>query len=196
MQLRILGLSLVALLTVAGCRASSSPEPTPRRVGPAPAPSPSVSQPPVNPPGIVVRNVAFGKSKPRIHRAIGDLKDVRLWYRLTKHLYQVKFGSRLGVTNIPEDGHLADAVLTAAIEEDGQGALCDIMFFPNAITQDLKRWATYSSQGLTRRPPPSARDYWAAILAHELAHCLDHGSGEKVAEGWEKRALRELEAES
>nr|MDQ3916654.1 hypothetical protein [Actinomycetota bacterium] len=158
---------------------------------PTPSPSPSAS-PVINPPGIVVLNVAFGKSKRRLQRAIADLKEVDLWYPLTKHLFQLKLGSRLGVTNIPDDGHLADAVLTGAIEEDAQGRLCDLMFFPNAIAQDLDRWRLYHSQGALVDPPPTLRQFWGSILAHELGHCFPGGPGEKVAEHWEREALERL----
>ncbi len=185
----------MALLVVAAgiapaCEGASS-DPVARRATPAtPTPTPS---PVINPPGIVVRNEAFGRSEQRVSRAIADLKEIELWYPLTRHLYVVKFGSRLGITNIPEDGHLADAHLTALIDEEAQGRLCDIMFFPNAIKQDLSRWRLYYSQGLTGDAPPALRHYWAAIAAHELGHCLPGGPGEKAARGWEAKALARLQ---
>lgn len=134
-------------------------------------------------------NRAFGKSKPLLARAKRDLEMLGFWSDLTQHLYVVKVASRLGRTYVPDDGHLADAFLTAQIDEGGQGGLCDIMFFPTAIADDLQRWSRYHEQGYIADPPPTPRQFWAALLAHELAHCLNHGSGETVAERWEARVL-------
>ncbi|HEV2755549.1 MAG TPA: hypothetical protein VG318_07205 [Actinomycetota bacterium] len=189
---RLLAVTVAAALVLPACTGRGGAEP--RAAAPTPSPSPSPSPSPViNPPGIVVHNVAFGRSKTRLNRAIADLKKVDLWYPLTKHLFQVKLASRLGVTNIPDDGHLADAVLTAAIEDDAQGRLCDLMFFPNAIAQDLDRWRLYYSQGAVVDPPPTLRQFWGALLAHELGHCFPGGPGEKVAERWEAMAMERLQ---
>jgi hypothetical protein len=133
------GLAALGLtIALAGCDAS--PQSGAAAGVATPSPSPSVV---INPPGIVVENVAFGRSKQRVRVAIRDLEAAGLWERLTRHLYKVKFGSRLGVVNIPDDGHLADAVLTAAFDDRAQGRLCDVMFFPNAIERDLRRWRLY-----------------------------------------------------
>lgn len=155
-------------------------------------PTTPAARPPLARPGPKVENVALGASRARLDQAISDLRRVGLWDDLTRHLYRVKLASRLGRVNVPEDGHLADAVLTAVIDDDGQGALCDVMFFPTALRDDLARWRAYFSQGLLDEPPPPARHFWAAIVAHELAHCLGHGRGEEVAERWEARALTVL----
>lgn len=146
------------------------------------------------PEGTTVQNVAHGKSKRTVATAVRDLKRVRLWKPLTKHLYVIKIGSRLGRSNVPDDGHLADAYLTAQIDDGVGGSLCDIMFFPTAMDDDLARWRTYNAQGLLDDPAPTRRQFWASILAHELAHCLNHGSGEGVAERWEARALKAVRA--
>ena len=143
----------------------------------------------INPPGVVVENAANGKSVARVKRAMRDLKAVNLWLPLTKHLYKIKFQSRLGAASIPEDGHLADAFLTAGFGERAQGRLCDIMFFPNAISRDLDRWRYYYSQGALAEAPPTLRQLWAAVTAHELGHCFPGGPGEKVAQRWEHKAL-------
>lgn len=177
------------LLLGAACTSEGSPEAAPRSVAPTPSPSPSVV---INPPGIVVENEALGPSKRRVRRAIRDLKAVKLWYPLTRHLYKVKFQSRLGAVAIPEDGHLADAFLTAGFGDGVQGRLCDVMFFPNAIARDLDRWSLYYEQGAVADPPPTLRQLWAAVTAHELGHCFPGGPGEKVAQKWERRALAKL----
>ena len=181
-------LLLAALLAVA-CSESSSEPRVERSAAPSPSPSPSVV---INPPGLVLDNVAFGRSRRRADRAIDDLKEIDFWRPLTRHLYKFKIASRLGVVNVPDDGHLADAVLTAAFDEKAQGRVCDVMFFPNAITQDLKRWRLYWGQAAIEDPPPTMRQFWGSVMAHELAHCLPGNPGEKVAEKWEARALRKL----
>ena len=136
-----------------------------------------------------VRLEATGRARGLIRTGIADVKRLGLWDDLTRHLYLIKIDSRLGRLNVPEDGHLADTYFTGVIDERGAGALCDIMFFPTAIGDDLGRWAIYYSQGRLPEPPPSPRDFWVAVLGHELAHCLGDGSGEAVAERWEARVL-------
>lgn len=179
---------LVAVaLALAGCAGGGEPGGTAATTAPTPAPSRSVV---INPPGVRVENAALGRSKVRVRRAIRDLKAADLWKPLTRHLYRIKFGSRLGLVNVPEDGHLADAVLTAAFDRHAQGRLCDVMLFPNAIARDLERWRTYWARGALADPPPSLRAFWASIVAHELGHCFPGGPGEKVARSWERRALR------
>ncbi|HEX2057463.1 MAG TPA: hypothetical protein VHI71_03760 [Actinomycetota bacterium] len=121
-----------------------------------------------------------------------DLKAVNLWRPLTRHLFGIKFGSRLGAVNIPDDGHLADAILTVAEDERGAGRLCDVMYFPNAIARDLDRWRLYYSRGAIADPPPTLRQLWGAVTAHELAHCFPGGAGEEVALEWEAKALARL----
>lgn len=181
---------VVAALALGGCRAS--PEATPAATAtPSPSPSPS---PVINPPGVIVSNEAFGDSRRKVRASMRDLKEIDVWLRLTKHLYKIKFGSRLGVSNIPEDGHLADVHLTAAIDEGAQGRLCDVRFYPNAIKQDLRRWGLYHSQGLIAETPPRLRHYWTAVMAHELGHCFPGGRGEKFAEKWERKVLRRLQS--
>lgn len=190
----ILGIVVVAVLFAACNGGPEAPS-----AQPSPAASPSASQPAergiTQPEGTSVQNVAHGPSKRLVATAIRDLKRVKLWKPLTKHLYVIKIGSRLGRSNVPEDGHLADAYLTAQIDDDGVGgSLCDIMFFPTAMADDLARWRTYNAQGLLDDPAPTRSQFWAAILAHELAHCLNHGSGEPLAEKWEARALEAVRA--
>jgi hypothetical protein len=186
---RLAAALLVAALGAAACTESASGPRADRSPRPTPSPSPTVV---INPPGLVLDNVAFGRSRRRVARAIRDLETIGFWRPLTRHLYKLKIGSRLGVVNVPEDGHLADAILTAAFDEEAQGRACDVMFFPNAIAQDLDRWRLYWGQAAIGEPPPTMRHFWGSVLAHELAHCLPGNPGEKVAEEWEARALRKL----
>ena len=188
---RLLRLVLVAALLAGACTQGSEADPTAARSdapSPSPAPSPSV----INPPGVFVANVAFGRSKRRVRTAVRDLKAMGLWRPLTRHLFMVKFGSRLGAVNIPDDGHLADAVLTVAEDARGAGALCDVLFFPNSLAQDLDRWRLYYSHAAIADPPPTLRQLWGAVAAHELGHCLPGGPGERVARRWESKALAKL----
>jgi hypothetical protein len=142
-----------------------------------------------------VENNAFGFSERMVRQAVRDLKRLDLWHPLTDHLYVIEIGSRLGRESIPRDGHLADAYVTGLVEEEGSGALCDIMFFPTAITDDLTRWQSYYAGGYLDTPPPSSlRQFWASLLAHELGHCMEGPRGERVAERWEHRAFRRFEA--
>lgn len=189
-----LACALLALSFVAPACSGEAPGATttgaPPARRPAPSPSPSIV---INPRGVVVENIAQGKSDERVARAIKDLKDVNLWLALTRHLYKVKFDSRLGAVNVPDDGHLADAILTAAFDDHAQGRLCDVMFFPNAIAQDLDRWRLYYEQGATSHPAPTLRELWASVMAHELGHCFPGGPGEKFARKWERRTLRRMQ---
>jgi hypothetical protein len=141
-----------------------------------------------------VENNAFGSSARLVRQAVKDLKRLHLWGPLTRHLYVIELGSRLGRDDVPRDGHLADAYITGVVEEEGAGALCDIMFFPTAVTDDLARWRTYHANGYIEEPPPSLRQFWAGLLAHELGHCMEGPRGETVAEEWERRALHRFEA--
>lgn len=177
------------LLLAGGCSSGAQPPRADATVAPSPSPSPSIV---INPPGVVIENEALGNSVRRVRQAMRDLKAVNLWRPLTKHLYKIKFQSRLGLVNIPDDGHLADAILTAGFGETAQGRLCDVMFFPNAIARDLDRWRGYYDQGALVDPPPTLRQLWGAVTAHELGHCFPGSPGEKFARRWEDRALDKL----
>lgn len=149
-------------------------------------------RPITRPDHVLVTNAALGGSRRHVRRAIRDLRRIGMWQRLTEHLYSVRFATRPGRDQVPDDGHLADAYLTAQIDGRRGGPACDVMFFPAAMADDLERWRTYHGRGLLADPPPSARHFWAAITAHELAHCLGDGKGEGAAMRWERRALRRL----
>ncbi|HEU4480428.1 MAG TPA: hypothetical protein VFS18_00960 [Actinomycetota bacterium] len=164
--------------------------------GPSPATrTPAQARDIIEPDRLIVDNVAFGRSRRHVARAIRDLKRVDLWKPLTEHLFVVKIGSRNGRRSVPDDAHLADAFLTVDFRGDVGGALCDIRFYPRAMADDLARWAGYYSQGLLPDPAPGRRAFWASILGHELAHCLRHGKGgEPLSERWERRALEAVQA--
>lgn len=130
-----------------------------------------------------------GRVKSLLRTAVQDLKAVGIWGRLTGHLYEIELDSRSGVANVPEDGHLADAYFTGVVEPGGAGPVCDVMFFPSAVADDLARWRDYYSAGLMAEPPPSVREFYGSLVAHELAHCRPGARGEAVARAWEARAL-------
>ncbi|MGI8775289.1 MAG: hypothetical protein ACR2KQ_09830 [Actinomycetota bacterium] len=180
---------LVALL-MGACSGASTPEPAARPTAPDTAPSPGLEQRGITKPeGVIVENAAQPGTKKLVREAIADLKEVGIWRKLTKHLYGVKFATRPGRNSVPPDGHLADAFLTAKVDGDVGGTYCDIMFFPVAMADDLARWRSYHAQGLVAEPAPTARQFWASIMAHELSHCMRKKRGEKAARAWEKRAL-------
>lgn len=181
--------SPLCLAALVACEPVSLPMPrtaSPRTTIPAPA---EATETPPQARGVRVQNVAFGRSRTLVRIAISDLKRLGFWKELTGHLYVLKISSRTGIDNVPEDGHLADAFLTGQIDSRGAGALCDIMFFPTAMANDLARYDEYYRQGLLPDPTPTEREFWVSILAHELSHCLDHGQGEPAAEAWEKKVL-------
>lgn len=178
-------LALTALLGNACVSPQTSAGPTTSsRVPSRPEPSPTVVTGHVR-----VENEALGASKRFLARAIGDLKQLGFWHTLTDHLYVLHISSRPGLDRIPADGHLADAFLTGEVDKTKAGSLCDIMFFPDALTADLARYAGYYARGLLPDPTPTLREYWVSILGHELAHCLHHGRGEPTARRWEKKVL-------
>jgi hypothetical protein len=180
-----------ALIVLAACEASA-----PRDRGPEArrdARSQAAERAPTHLP-VRVENSARGAARAVVGRAVADLKRLGFWERLTSHLYHLRLGTRLGVANVPDDKHLADAYLTAEIDEHGSGALCDILFFPAAIKQDLARQKRFRSEGLLPDDPPTLRQFWVSILGHELGHCLPDDSsfrqrGERTAERWEGRVL-------
>jgi hypothetical protein len=142
----------------------------------------------------------MGGSRAEVTRAIADLKQVGFWRRLTVHLYRIDLVVKPGRASVPEDRHLADARFWRATIAHGTydyptGRFCGIRFFPAAMADDLYRWRSLYAQGLTGRPPPSERSFWAGILGHELSHCPDRGGDtapEAVALAWERRILERL----
>ena len=193
MMSRTLGIALVALFVLSSCTGDEAPpvRDSDRRREPV---EEAIRERGPTRIRARVENDAFGSSARLVRRAIRDLKRLDLWGRLTRHLYVIELGSRLGRDDVPRDGHLADAYITGVVEEEGAGALCDIMFFPTAVADDLARWRIYHAGGYIEDPAPSRRQFWAGLLAHELAHCLEGPRGERVAEMWERRAMDRFEA--
>lgn len=171
------------------CDGSGPPRSRSRTVTPTPSPTKAAER---ETPRLVIE--ATGRVAVRLATAIRDLKTVDLWSRLTEHLYRVELDSRAGVANVPEDGHLADAYFTGIVDEQGGGVVCDVMFFPEAIAEDLGRWRTYYAAGRVAEAPPRLREFYGALVAHELAHCRVGPRGEPVARAWERRALAALRA--
>ena len=158
-----------------------------------PSPGPDREQrPPIETP--VVKIEAPGRIGRRLTQAIADLKTIDLWDPLTRHLFGVKLDSRSGGANVPDDGHLADAYYTGTLSRGSGGEVCDIMFFPVAVRRDLIRWTSYYGAGLIAGPPPTLREFYGSLVAHELAHCRRGPRDEAVARGWEERALEALRA--
>ena len=134
---------------------------------------------------------ATGRNRTRVRRAVRDLRAVGVWRRLTRRLVAVDIHFRAGRARAPADGHLADAYWTAVVEPDLVGGLCSISFYPAAMGADRRRSQRLFARGLA--PPPAPRPaFWAALLAHELAHCLPGEPGEPTARRWEARALDRL----
>ena len=197
MKRAILALALVAATVSFACEEPRSAPPVAR---PTPSPSETVSER-----GSTVRtpkidNRATGKTARHIDRAISDLKEVGFWRRLTKNLYVVSVGSRPGRQYVPDDGHLAEARAFPYVDDDGGGRLCDITFFPTAMEDDLGLQQRYYDQGLLDRGPPAVRNFWTAILGHELAHCLPFERNgnpaltpEPEARQWEGKVLEAVE---
>ena len=169
-----------------------------------PAPAPRVDSTPVHTPaarpttapkkGPIVKLEAIGYARPLVRNGIADLKRIGFWDDLTRHLYLINLDSRLGRLNVPRDGHLADAYFTGTIDKRGAGALCDVMFFPTAIGDDLRRWRLLYSQGRIAEAPPSLQDFYTSLIAHELAHCSLGARGEPAAQAWERRTRDALRA--
>ena len=130
------------------------------------------------------------KDRFRIARAKRDLERLGFWKELTGHLAVVRVATRPGPERVPEDGHLADALYTAKITGRVRGRVCDILIFSQALADDVGRQASYYAEGRLASPPPTLRQFWAVILAHELAHCTKRGQrGETFSSRWERRVL-------
>ena len=187
---------MALVLLMAGCEAEITERPG-ARSRPAMTPAPTTREspeesPPRDTPRLILE--ATGRTRERLRVAISDLRSIGEWGELTDHLYAIELDSRSGSANAPEDGHLADAYFTGIVEDGGGGAVCDIMFFPAAVTADLVRWRSYYANGLTAEAPPTMRAFYGSLLAHELAHCRRGPRGEPVARSWEERVRRALTA--
>lgn len=192
-RLRIAGVGICAAALVASCAPAATKQ------GPAPALTPQAPPSATNPPhrkGARVEIRATGTVRDRLAASIADLQRMELWRPLTRHLYVVKLAARPGRANVPPDAHLADAVRSAYVDDRGQGLLCDIVVYPAAVTADLERWRDYHAAGLLSEAPPTLADFWTSIVAHEIAHCLEHRAPEARAVRWERRVLARLQQET
>lgn len=152
---------------------------------------------PTRPRWFVLNEGLTRRDRHRIRQAVSDLKRLGFWKRLTDHLWQVRISTRPGEARIPQDGHLADAIYTF---QQGRGSnlepVCDIFFYSRAMTLDAERQAAAEAAGALEEPAPSLRQFWAVVLAHELAHCTGKGQkGEKHSTRWEERVLEALGAD-
>ena len=160
---------LIVPLLAVGC---SAPSDSPDASRDDPPGRSSALRGPTEPRRVLVDNSARGRSRWLIARAVRDLKREGFWRPLTRHLYKIYLSTRDGTVNIPEDEHLADALLTADIDRKGSGTLCDIRFYPAAVSRDLVLQWVYFEEGRLSWRPPTLRWFWAAILAYEFVHCL------------------------
>lgn len=178
-------------LVVSGCSPSALPEGPVAERSASPSPDTPFDRPPTGA-RTRVDNVALGGAATRVATAVGDLKDVRLWRGLTRGLFVARIGVRTGRAGVPADGHLAEARISYWSDEDGAGRMCHVILYAQAVMEDLARQRAYAAEGRLEGPLPSLRELWAAVLAHELAHCLDGGTEEAAARAWERRALGRL----
>lgn len=187
------GAALLAAALLWGCEGSGRPPEARSTPAPliSPTPTPAQERPSTKRTGPTISNEAMGRSRGRVKTAMADLKAVSLWGPLTRRLYSLQLQSDPGLDGLPDDGHLADAMLSAVVDREGAGTHCSVRFYPAAMKREmttLERGYLDGSFG----PPPTLRQLWAAILAHELAHCRNWEAGEPFAEEWEERALAAL----
>lgn len=147
------------------------------------------------PKGVGIDNRALtAADERRVRRAIADLRRLRFWKDLTAEVKSVRISTRPGPERIPGDGHLADAIRNVELGRR-PGFVCDVMLFSQAIADDVARQGSFYSQGRLTGPPPTLRQFWAVILAHELAHCTDRGQrGEAYSTKWEGAVLHSFGA--
>ena len=187
--MRSIALLLAGALLLVACEDNASRPDTPPAASSSPSPDEPRQRELTEADLPLVHNKALGPSHDLVERALKDLKALGFWEALTGRLFIIDIESRIGRADVPEDKHLADAQLTGHVTPRGSGSLCSIMFFPTAMTDDLRRQDEFYSQGMLPEPAPSLRHFWVAILGHELAHCAPGAPGEPYAEKWEERVL-------
>lgn len=122
------------------------------------------------------------------------MKRIGLWRPLTRHLGVIAMTAFDEKWRVAPDGHLADAFVQTTDENGVFQIRCDVEFFTHAIAKQLVIYRK-PSYGLGLDPPQSLREVYAAVVAHELAHCLSGPHGEKVAQWWERDAVRRFREE-
>jgi hypothetical protein len=141
-------------------------------------------------------------------QTVRDLVSVGVWKKVTEGLHSVELETHPGARS-KAGVHLADAVLNHTVAEGRPLVVCDIRFYPRAIRQELRlfrrveelggspqQWRDYNTNGVFDEEVPAKSDFWASILAHELAHCLVGRHGEKAAQAWEYKTMRRLRSRS
>lgn len=155
-------------------------------------------------PGVVLVFETNGRERVLFRAAVRALQRVGVWRPLTRGLYSVELETHPGARS--EAGvHLADAVLNHTLARGRPRVVCDIRFYPRAIRQELRLWRRIRGVGISPRDwrdyneneifdekLPNRSDFWASILAHELAHCLLGPHGERAAQEWEYKTMRRL----
>lgn len=139
---------------------------------------------------VPVTNLGLTRAdRKRVDQAVADLKELGFWPELTKHVVHVRIATRPGPERIPTDGHLADALMNVQLEPR-PGYVCEIMIFSDALANDVTSQLNYYFDGRLSTRPPTLRQFWAVILAHEVAHCSPKGQkGEELSTEWEQRVL-------
>jgi hypothetical protein len=137
----------------------------------------------------LLTNLALTKEdRKSVDRAVADLKELEFWRELTKHVVQVRVTTRDG--EAPEgDGRLADTAMNVQLEPR-PGFVCEIFIYSDALADDVSRQLGYYLDDRLATPPPTLRQFWAVILAHEVGHCSPKGQkGEAHSTEWEERVM-------
>ena len=201
----------LGIALVIGC-ACTSVEPQAAVTSPSPSPSRSLfttDQGGRAKPGPADITLVFetGRFEQNLfEKTVRDLVRVGAWKKLTKGLHSVELETHPGARS-KAGVHLADAAVRFAVTEGKPLVVCDIRFYPRAIRQELRlfrrvkqlgasprQWRDYNGNGVFDEQLPRKSDFWASILAHELAHCLVGPHGERVARAWEYKTMRRLRA--
>ena len=112
-----------------------------------------------------------------------------MWAPLTRRLVILRIEVAPRRARAPADGHLADAALVPYADPTGAGTYCRIRIWLSAVATDLANQRRYYAEGRLDFAPPSERVFRAAVLGHELAHCLGRKAltPEPTALRWEDR---------
>lgn len=184
----------IAIAVAVACSPGS--EPVARSPSPF-EPEQVAHRPPTRLPEPRLDIAARGPGRAAIRTAIRDLKRIDVWKPLTRRLVILRIEVAGASTPAPADGHLADAALVPYVDPTGAGTYCRVRVWPSAVAADLGNQRRYYAEGRLDFVPPSGRVFWAAILGHELAHCLGRKAltPESAALEWEERVRLRLHEE-
>jgi hypothetical protein len=175
-----IGLGVAAtlvLLFLASCaRDTPSQE---RSHAPEPSPSGSVRLEPD------VRFDVTGQVRQRVEVALNDLRRFGMLDRLTRDLDRLSFSAKRH--GVPRGQHLAESKLTVKKSLVSTERTCRATVFPRSISRQYR--LQESPRYRVPHPAPSFRRLWAAIVGHELVHCLPGHPGERRARASERRIL-------